>query len=47
MRATRQRRGKLDWERVEALVAAASGVPSPVGVADVNALEGDPASARD
>ena len=47
VRATRQRRGKLDWERVEALVAAASGVPSPVGAADVNALEGDPVSARD
>ena len=47
VRATRQRRGKLDWERVEALVTAASGVPSPVGTADVNALERDPASAPD
>ena len=39
VRVTEKRRGTLDWDRVEALVAAASGVPSPVGAGDVNALE--------
>ena len=41
VRATEKRRGTLDWERVETLVTAASGVPSPVGAWDVNALEAE------
>ena len=39
VRATHERPGKLDWDRVEALIAAASGIPSPVGAAAANPLE--------
>ena len=39
VRATHERPGKLDWNRVEALIAAANGVPSPVGAVAANPLE--------
>ena len=44
---TRERPGRLDWNRVEAVIGAATGVPSLVGEAEADPAEPGLLSARD